>query len=391
MAQYGAPNFLDAIVGGYEAGSRAGERSRLAELDEQGRRLTGAALGGDQSALKQLGGVNPEAYMKIKTFTTQEKRQRLDELAAGAYAANTPEKWAAFVQQSAAQGHALAPGETRDSILAQAMTLKDQLDQANSDRSFNQQKLTSDRAYNLDVQQFNESKRVHNAEIAAKGAAGPDLVEIFDEKTGQPYKARWNPTTRQYDRVGGVKAGGNELTVTLADGTIVSQGPGKPLTESQSKDTAYLTRMTEAVPLVDQMGEKLTSFGENVGAGVPLVGNYLKSPEYQQAEQAAGQWRQAFLRKDSGATITKDETADTNALYIPQPGDKAPVLRQKAQARRTATLAVKLGLPPKAVMEMQKAGIDVDKILGAPLPGQGGKSDQSPRIRTYNKDTGELE
>lgn len=48
-----------------------------------------------------------------------------------------------------------------------------------------------------------------------KQSNAPKLVSLFDEKTGQPYKAKYNNETGQYDRVGGTKAvekqGGEEF------------------------------------------------------------------------------------------------------------------------------------------------------------------------------------
>lgn len=397
---FGTPDFT-RIIDAYEAGSRRAERSRMQEMAERGRVLTGQALNGDAAAEKELAGVNPEAYINVKNFNRQQKAQELDDIANALVGADTPEKYAQVIQTFRARGHQFDPAEEqfsgRQGLLNQAMGWKERLAQEDRDRNYNFQKLNADRTFAAGradaAQEQANSDRLYQLQRDTLALKDPDLVELYDEKSGQPYKARWNAQTKTYDRVGGVKAPNGTSLEVGPDGTVsFQQGMGKPLTEGQSKDTAYLTRMAEAVPLIDQMGDKLTSFGENVGGRMPLVGNYLKSPEYQAAEQAAGVWRQAFLRKDSGAQISESERADTNQLYIPQPGDKAPVLLQKAKARRTATLAVKLGLPYKAVMEMQKAGVDVDKIIGAPLPGaQGGKTDQQPRIRTYNPATGELE
>ena len=397
---FGTPDFT-RIIDAYEAGSRRAERSRMQEMAERGRVLTGQALNGDAAAEKELAGVNPEAYINVKNFNRQQKAQELDDIANALVGADTPEKYAQVIQTFRARGHQFDPAEEqfsgRQGLLNQAMGWKERLAQEDRDRNYNFQKLNADRTFAAGradaAQEQANSDRLYQLQRDTLALKDPDLVELYDEKSGQPYKARWNAQTKTYDRVGGVKAPNGTSLEVGPDGTVsFQQGMGKPLTEGQSKDTAYLTRMAEAVPLIDQMGDKLTSFGENVGGRMPLVGNYLKSPEYQAAEQAAGVWRQAFLRKDSGAQISESERADTNQLYIPQPGDKAPVLLQKAKARRTATLAVKLGLPYKAVMEMQKAGIDVDKVISAPLPGaQGGKTDQQPRIRTYNPATGELE
>lgn len=59
----------------------------------------------------------------------------------------------------------------------------------------------------------------------------------------------------------------------------------------------------------------------------------VRDPEHQQYRQAAEQWIRAFLRKESGAAIGKDEFARDFVVYFPQPGDKGDVLAQKARAR----------------------------------------------------------
>lgn len=182
MAQFGAPNFL-SVIDAYEAGSRRAERNRLAELDNLGRQLQGQALSGDQNALARLGEVNPQAYMQTKQFTQQEKAARLDELAAGAMAADTPEKWQAFVQRAAAQGHRLDPGETRESILDQAMGWKEKLAQSNTDRQFNASQSNANRSYDLQVRGFNADEAYRRQQIALERQKlnQPDLTTDMKE------------------------------------------------------------------------------------------------------------------------------------------------------------------------------------------------------------------
>lgn len=130
MAQFGAPNFL-SVIDAYEAGSRQRERSRLQELDEQGRVLQGQALAGDQSALARLGQINPGAYMQTKQFTSEQKKQRLGEFLSAAYSAKTPEQWNGVIQRFKAQGHEFGPGEdafeNRENLIRQGMSVADQM------------------------------------------------------------------------------------------------------------------------------------------------------------------------------------------------------------------------------------------------------------------------
>lgn len=249
-------------------------------------------------------------------------------------------------------------------------------DQANTDRSYGLQvrNQQSDEAYRR------EQLAIEKAKL---GAAGPDLVELFDEQTGQPYKAKYNPQTGGFDRVGGVKAPNGTMLEVGPNGEVsFQQGMGKPLTESQSKDTAFATRASGALPIIDETGNALTNLGENIGGRAPVVGNYMKSPQYQRAEQAGKEFLQAILRKDTGAAITKEETEEYGSVYLPRPGDSPQVIEQKRISRLRALEAIKAGLPPKAIIAMEKAG----QATGA------GKSDsQQPRRRRYNPTTDSLE
>jgi hypothetical protein len=189
---------------------------------------------------------------------------------------------------------------------------------------------------------------------------------LYDEQPGQPYKATYNSQTKQYDRVGGVKAPSGMQITTNPDGTVsVTQGTvghGK-LTEGQAKDMVFVTRATGALPIVDKLGDKLASLPEYAAAHMGGVGNYLKSSGYQRAEQAGKEFLQAILRKDTGAAITKEETAEYGTVYLPQPGDSAAVLAQKKASRNRAVQAIQLGLPPQSILALEKANV---KLVGQP-------------------------
>lgn len=153
------------------------------------------------------------------------------------------------------------------------------------------------------------------------------------------------------------KKGGMALQVDPATGAVTfQQGANiKPLTEGQSKDTVFATRAAGALPIIDQYGEALTNFGEYAAGGLGVPGNYLQSPEYQQAKQAGQEFLQAILRKDTGAAITPQETAEYGSVYLPQPGNGPPVLEQKRQSRHRALEALKAGMPPQAILAQERA------------------------------------
>lgn len=75
---------------------------------------------------------------------------------------------------------------------------------------------------------------------------------------------------------------------------------------------------------------------EHAKAGVPIVGNHLASPEYQQLRQAQENWVTANLRLESGAVIGAEEMEQEIRKYFPLPGDAPQVVAQKSRARAAA-------------------------------------------------------
>ncbi len=173
------------------------------------------------------------------------------------------------------------------------------------------------------------------------------------------------------------KRGGMSLQ-TNPDGTITfQQGNMKPLTEGQSKDTVFSTRAEGALPIIDQFGDALTSLPETMAGGVPGVGNYMKSQEYQRAEQAGKEFLQAILRKDTGAAITAEETAEYGSVYLPRPGDAPETLAQKKISRARALEAIKAGMPPQAIVAQEKALLQSGQAQPIPAPQSQGMPDLS--------------
>jgi len=168
------------------------------------------------------------------------------------------------------------------------------------------------------------------------------------------------------------KKGGMSLTVDPATGQVsFQQGNNiKPMTEGQSKDTTFAVRAEGALPLIDKYGDALTSLPESAAGSLPGgVGNYLQSPEYQQAQQAGKEWLQAILRKDTGAAITKEETEEYGSVYLPRPGDSPDVLAQKKASRTRALEALKAGMTPQAILAQEKALEKTNAPAAAPSDG----------------------
>lgn len=193
-------------------------------------------------------------------------------------------------------------------------------------------------------------------------AKPPEIETIYDPVTGTEKKVQWDGATGGWIDVGGTKAPSNGLSVTTnPDGTVSVVQGGKALTEGQSKDTVYSTRATGTLPILDKLGDALTDLGGNLAGNAGMWGNFVKTPEYQQAEQAGKEFLQAILRKDTGAAITAEETAEYGSVYLPRPGDSPEVLEQKRASRIRAVEAIEAGLPPNAIVARDRALMETQK------------------------------
>lgn len=178
------------------------------------------------------------------------------------------------------------------------------------------------------------------------------------------------------------------MSVTLPDGTVVQQG-GKALTEGQSKDSVYFTRASGAVPKLDQYGDALTEITGKIGSATEKAGgNFIKSKEYQLAEQAGLEFLQAILRKDTGAAITPAEQTEYGRVYLPQPGDRSELLVQKKASRARALAAIRLGLPPDAIINAERAGVDLSASV-LPTEQTTTAADAAEPVYATNPQTGE--
>lgn len=190
----------------------------------------------------------------------------------------------------------------------------------------------------------------NNREVIDAGgnrAKAPNIVELFDEQTGQPYKARWDEEKGAFERVGGTKAPSGGLAVTTnPDGTTtVTMGGAKPpkLTEAEGKNAGFLVRANDSQKTLNDLEAQGSSLWNNTAGKIPLVGNFLRSEEAQKYDQAKRDFINAQLRRESGAVISPEEFANAEQQYFPQPGDGPEVIKQKRANRQNAIRGLEIG------------------------------------------------
>lgn len=164
----------------------------------------------------------------------------------------------------------------------------------------------------------------------------------------------------QYDSDRGLlvnKRNGTTQAIVGQDGKPLSEN--LKLTESQGGATAFGLRAQRASDAIIEMENKGT-FGKAVAAkqavgSIPITGgvleagaNLMMSDANQQYEQAQRDFINAVLRKESGATIQKEEFDNARKQYFPQPGDSDTVMAQKRANRATAIQALTIQAGPGA-------------------------------------------
>lgn len=138
--------------------------------------------------------------------------------------------------------------------------------------------------------------------------------------------------------------GGGLRVITRPDGTteIVQGGPaGLDLTEGQSKATGFFGRSQASNEIISGLEQEGTQLRNVISGAVPL-GNYLRTPEGQQYDQAKRDFINAVLRQESGAVIGESEFANADLQYFPQPGDGPEVIAQKRRNREMAVRALEV-------------------------------------------------
>lgn len=110
---------------------------------------------------------------------------------------------------------------------------------------------------------------------------------------------------------------------------------GKPQSADETKANGYADRMDQSDKILNQLGSKFSN--RSALGGTTLFGfglpNSLKSSDRQRYEQAQNNFLTAFLRRESGASISPTEFDIGRQTYFPQPGDSAATIKQKAETR----------------------------------------------------------
>jgi len=150
-------------------------------------------------------------------------------------------------------------------------------------------------------------------------------------------------------------SGNESLIRVMPDGTStpidtgVENTPTNPYAygkqnETQSKDSGYANRMFDAEKtLRDPSLIKASQSWKDRTAARNLpsdAANWVASKEYRLYDQAARNFINATLRRESGAAISQSEFDNAYTQYLPQPSDGPEELAQKQRNRQTTIAGI---------------------------------------------------
>lgn len=353
-------NVLGAMDAGMGLAQRKNDMQREREYQNFLAQNGAGIMQGDQGALNQLAGYDPKTAMGLQSTRLDMDRTRqsmgiaAEEMQMRRESARREaEKYAAGL--SAAEAQAEAAKIERGVAAGMAAQSPEQWDQIMS--SMGQTDL---------IGQFDNRQAIAYSYMgiadALKASKGPQYRPATPEEAAQ-YGAVAGQLDTESGKFDAINPPRGMSIETGPDGQLrVTEGPGvtgnagKPFTEAQSKDNVYATRARGALSVLEPVASNLTDRVSIAAEYVPFgLARGVQGDQYQVARQAADEFLQAILRKDTGAAITDGEVASYGTTYLPQPGDGAAVLVAKADARKRAVAALESGMSPAQMLARDSA------------------------------------
>jgi len=172
---------------------------------------------------------------------------------------------------------------------------------------------------------------------------------------------------------------GQATPVVTQQGTPFRDSTKSNLTESEGKNTLYLSQMRDALNTFDKVGVSVSP------ARVALTNspytNAFAGPAAQQVAQAQRQWAEGFLRAKTGAAAQPGEVDNNIRTFFPVVGDSDAVIKQKALARAQATRDMEVPAGRGAEKATPRNALQPQPQLPAPLPQAGAFTDPDKEAR----------
>lgn len=388
------PNLLGTLQASNEAAAQQNGFQRQNALAQLYQTQGAGIMNGDRNALNALAGFDPQAALGI-----QDSRQVMDSRGLGM---DQTRQNMAFSAEEMQMKRDQVRKEASDALIAQqgkidAATLEAERAKLEKGLAMGSQAQTAeqwDQAM-LMVGQEDYVGQFENRHMIMAGAMGlKDALDTFKPDAPPNASDRFKVVGSQLvdlSAEGGPAAvltsPGQTETIYGPDGKpILTRGPaptGKPLTEGQSKDVGFATRARAALTTLGPIADTLTSRGDRLLDLAPMgLGREMQGDNYQVASNAATNFLLAILRKDTGAAVTPSEEAMYGKVFIPQPGDNAALLEQKAQARELAIAGLEQGMPADALLAQGRAIMQATGEKKPPSAGAGAQMSDDEYLKS---------
>lgn len=300
MAQAGA-NLGNAYMQ-YQGNKRQSQQQNMMQD------LTKRAYMGDQQAMAELSGINPQM--------------------------------AAQIQQS-------HRNVKQDKLATDARQIKAQ-DRERDISTENQDILSGILQEAAKLPTFEEASAYANRETAARADVLGQIPPLSEEAYNQVRQIQ----SEQPEAVSSIDQARIDKLKAETAAIEAKKGEKKipKLNDAQAKAAGFYQRMIGSQSEIDRVFKESPAFeAESWTETAPAaISNMFASVEYQQYKQAADDWIRAKLRRESGAVIAVEEMDKEYSTYFPVFGDTKKVIAQKKRARKTAEKAMKISSGPAA-------------------------------------------
>ncbi len=157
---------------------------------------------------------------------------------------------------------------------------------------------------------------------------------------------RWNPDTGTFEQVIAPQNDLNQilsptdaLALGVPYGTTRGQAlqlgivPQRPATDTQNQAAGYAVRVKQSGDILNNLESAIQNYNPIGFEAEIRLPSYAQSSQIQSYNQAAQNFVNAVLRRESGAAISQSEFDNAYKQYLPRPGDSAQVLDQKKANR----------------------------------------------------------
>lgn len=188
-------------------------------------------------------------------------------------------------------------------------------------------------------------------------AAKPDTIELndgslvsYDKSTGTFVTVR-GPIPKEIDPLDNAKklleiqklqqelsgSGVNDLDRRYKEAQIQKLqqdiATPKPPTDAQNQSASYALRVKQSGDIIKNLESAIQTYSPTGFAAQMKLPSFAQSGNVQSYNQAAKNFINSVLRRESGAAIAQSEFDNAYAQYLPKPGDTAQNLEQKRQNR----------------------------------------------------------